>query len=182
LKYTQTTPEDIAEPVPEEPEQPEVPTSFSASPRFAICCNSCHQQTSNVHYHCSTCEDGDFDLCMTCVDSGVTCYSTDHWLIKRTMAGGVIVSSTTEKIAPKPKPKQEEPKTSTVSDSLMAQLNALDAPPLPTSFHLSEPSALNEGTNWAQLEEKFANLNVAHNTMNYFAEGIRTCNGCIRGE
>lgn len=71
--------------------------------RFAICCNSCEKTTPDVHYHCSTCEDGDFDLCQSCVDQGITCHSGDHWLIKRTTKDGQIVTSTTETIAPKRK-------------------------------------------------------------------------------
>merc|ERR1712054_167998 len=189
LKYTQTTPEDATEPVAEEQEQPETATPFSASPRFAICCNSCHQQTSHIHYHCSTCEDGDFDLCMECVDSGVTCYSTEHWLIKRTMVDGNIVSSTTEKLAPKPKPKPEANQTIGMCPGVRnwssqsmgphyempSQLDTLNLP-----LQLAEPSAVDEAANWAQLEEKFASLNVGASLSNYFAAGIRTCNSCIR--
>ncbi|KAG9252069.1 ZZ type zinc finger domain-containing protein [Emericellopsis atlantica] len=191
LKYTQTTPEDATEPVAEEREQLETATPFSSSPRFAICCNSCHQQTSHAHYHCSTCEDGDFDLCMGCVDSGVTCYSTEHWLIKRTMVEGNIVSSTTEKLAPKPKPKPKPEASEPIGmcpgvrmwssqsvnphDDMTSQLETLNLP-----LQLAEPSTVDEGANWAQLEEKFASLNVGASLSNYFAAGIRTCNSCIR--
>ena len=80
-------------------------TGFECA-RFAICCNSCEQTTPDVHYHCSTCEDGDFDLCQSCVDQGITCHGSDHWLIKRTTKDGQIVTSTTETIAPKPKVEQ----------------------------------------------------------------------------
>jgi next-to-BRCA1 protein 1 len=81
-------------------------TSGFECARFAICCNSCEQTTPDVHYHCSTCEDGDFDLCQSCVDQGITCHGSDHWLIKRTTKDGQIVTSTTETIAPQPKDKQ----------------------------------------------------------------------------
>lgn len=74
--------------------------------KFAICCNSCDRTTPDVHYHCSTCEDGDFDLCQSCVDLGITCHGNDHWLIKRTTKDGQIITSTTETIAPRPKAKQ----------------------------------------------------------------------------
>lgn len=79
--------------------------------KFAICCNSCDKTAPGVHYHCSTCEDGDFDLCETCVQRGITCHGSDHWLIKRTTVDGQIVTSVTETIAPKPKVKPEEAKT-----------------------------------------------------------------------
>ncbi|TEA17139.1 Next to BRCA1 gene 1 protein [Colletotrichum sidae] len=70
---------------------------------FAVCCNSCDQTVPEAHYHCSTCDDGDFDLCQNCVDQGITCYGADHWLIKRIVKNGQIINSTTETIAPKTK-------------------------------------------------------------------------------
>ncbi|KAF7889548.1 uncharacterized protein EAF02_001963 [Botrytis sinoallii] len=53
-----------------------------------------------IHYHCSTCDNGDFDLCPECNDAGVTC-NGDHWLIKRIVDKGQYIHSTTEKLAPK---------------------------------------------------------------------------------
>lgn len=76
-------------------------------PGFAVCCNSCDATIPDAHYHCQTCDDGDFDLCSGCVEKGITCYGQDHWLIKRNICGGQIITSTTEKITPKPKPKPE---------------------------------------------------------------------------
>jgi next to BRCA1 gene 1 protein len=76
---------------------------------YAVCCNSCDKNIPDTHYHCSTCDDGDFDLCQSCVDKGISCHGNDHWLIKRVLKDGQIVTSTTETIAPKPKAKKEEP-------------------------------------------------------------------------
>ncbi|CAM1500967.1 Fc.00g101290.m01.CDS01 [Cosmosporella sp. VM-42] len=78
---------------------------------FAVCCNNCEKTIPDVHFHCSTCDDGDFDLCQGCVDEGITCYGDDHWLIKRTTINGRLVQSRTETIAPKRREKKEEPKT-----------------------------------------------------------------------
>ncbi|KAJ4155596.1 hypothetical protein LMH87_000833 [Akanthomyces muscarius] len=84
---------------------------------YAVCCNICCKSIPGAHYHCSTCDDGDFDLCQSCIDQGITCKSDNHWLIKRTIVDGTIVKSSTEKISPKPKPKaiKEEPKIAPVS-------------------------------------------------------------------
>lgn len=83
------------------------PTMFSlpirGCPSFAVCCNQCDGQIPDAHYHCATCDDGDFDLCQSCVDKGATCRGADHWLIKRFIENGAIVNSTTEIIRPKPK-------------------------------------------------------------------------------
>lgn len=67
---------------------------------FTVCCNSCDKAIPNAHYHCSSCDDGDFDLCVDCVDRGITCYDDGHWLIKRTIENGLICYSTTQ-VAPR---------------------------------------------------------------------------------
>ncbi|GKT48993.1 protein NBR1 [Colletotrichum spaethianum] len=90
------------------------PALMHPNTNFAVCCNSCDQTVPDAHYHCSTCDDGDFDLCQNCVDQGITCYGADHWLIKRIVKNGQIMNSTTETIAPKPKAKVEEPAQQTV--------------------------------------------------------------------
>jgi next-to-BRCA1 protein 1 len=82
-------------------------TACPAGPGFAVCCNHCEKPMPDAHYHCSTCDDGDFDLCIACVERGISCYSDEHWLIKRAITDGHIVTSTTEKVAPKQKGKKE---------------------------------------------------------------------------
>lgn len=67
---------------------------------FKVYCNNCSVPIDDVHYHCTTCDDGDFDLCPACRDAGCTC-DGEHWLIKRTVHGGRYIHSTTEKLAPK---------------------------------------------------------------------------------
>lgn len=74
------------------------PTTVSV---FSVYCNNCSEAIPDVHYHCSTCDDGDFDLCQTCVDDGVLCGGEDHWMIKRFVKSGKVINSTTETIAPK---------------------------------------------------------------------------------
>lgn len=125
---------------------------------FAVCCNSCEQAMPDVHYHCSTCDDGDFDLCQPCVDRGISCYSSDHWLIKRNIANGHIVNSTTETLATKQKVKEEqEPikkETCVVPPALKLSIKK-EALPEPRPFY--DPAA------------QLACLASA-----------RTCNACIR--
>jgi next-to-BRCA1 protein 1 len=70
---------------------------------WTIFCNACDKIMYNTHYHCSTCEGGDYDLCETCVEQGTSCLGEGHWLIKRSIQDGKLVSSTTERVAPKPK-------------------------------------------------------------------------------
>lgn len=89
---------------PSAPEQIKVPQCPAFSTRFrrpfTVCCNSCDRAVPDAHFHCSTCDDGDFDLCQDCVNQGISCYNDQHWLIKRTIQEGQIAYSTTQ-VAPK---------------------------------------------------------------------------------
>ncbi|KAH8602161.1 hypothetical protein B0O99DRAFT_588380 [Bisporella sp. PMI_857] len=69
---------------------------------FSVYCNNCNKPIPNQHFHCNTCDEGDFDLCQSCIDSGITCNGADHWMIKRFVQNGKVINSTTEKVAPKP--------------------------------------------------------------------------------
>ncbi|KAL3424571.1 hypothetical protein PVAG01_03852 [Phlyctema vagabunda] len=69
---------------------------------FSVYCNNCENATPDEHYHCDTCDDGDFDLCQSCVSNGVTCNGEGHWMIKRFVQNGKVIASTTETIAPSP--------------------------------------------------------------------------------
>ncbi|KAI2638989.1 hypothetical protein GGS26DRAFT_369387 [Hypomontagnella submonticulosa] len=77
-------------------------SGFQAFPKrpFTVCCNSCDRPVPDSHFHCSTCDGGDFDLCQDCVNQGITCYGEGHWLIKRTIKDGQVNYSTTH-VAPK---------------------------------------------------------------------------------
>ncbi|VBB76374.1 Putative protein of unknown function [Podospora comata] len=105
---------------------------------YAVCCNSCDKNVPDMHYHCSKCDGGDFDLCPGCVDQGVACYGADHWLIKRFIKNGVIISSTTETLPPKqvkqaappsppspPSPVAEKPSTPSASERIIPIFNGL---------------------------------------------------------
>lgn len=73
----------------------------SSNGMFCIDCNNCGRSIANAHYHCSICENGDYDLCLQCVGAGSSCRGEGHWLIKRTVKDGVVTNSTTETIAPR---------------------------------------------------------------------------------
>ncbi|KAL8940696.1 MAG: hypothetical protein Q9216_002683 [Gyalolechia sp. 2 TL-2023] len=73
----------------------------NAGGSYNICCNKCQETIPDAHWHCSTCHDGDYDLCRSCIGKGLLCESEDHWLIKRTIKNEQIINSTTETIAPK---------------------------------------------------------------------------------
>jgi next to BRCA1 gene 1 protein len=79
---------------------------------FSVYCNNCSESIPDEHYHCSTCDEGDFDLCQTCVNEGVLCGGEDHWMIKRFVKNGKVINSTTERIEPKAAP--AEPKVEPV--------------------------------------------------------------------
>ncbi|KAI0024159.1 hypothetical protein F4780DRAFT_726107 [Xylariomycetidae sp. FL0641] len=101
---------------------------------FTVCCNNCDRTVPGAHFHCSICDDGDFDLCQKCVDDNVTCNGEGHWLIKRTITDGQIKCSTTH-IAPKPErpasSKEDSPKPTGLQQlrDQVCQLREQMAPP-----------------------------------------------------
>lgn len=121
---------------------------------FSVYCNSCDQTIPGAHFHCSTCDDGDFDLCQTCVDKNVTCYGEDHWLIKRTMKNNVIINSFTERLAPRPKATPEVPPVACPAP--IEETSASKSRSVSLDDHYSVPSEVVE---------------VEH----------RTCNSCVQG-
>lgn len=104
---------------------------------FCIDCNNCGGSIPSEHYHCSICDDGDYDLCLNCVDAGVTCPGEDHWLLKRLVQNGVIINSVTtiapkrldpESTAEEVAPVKEEPK---VEDKIEEKIEEKEAVPEP---------------------------------------------------
>lgn len=70
------------------------------SSAFSVYCNSCDKPIPDAHWHCSVCDDGDFDLCPECVENHILCGEDGHWLIKRYVKNGRVITSTTERITP----------------------------------------------------------------------------------
>lgn len=96
---------------------------------FTVCCNSCDRAVPEAHFHCSICDDGDFDLCPECVNRGVSCYGDGHWLIKRTIVNGDIKCSSTHiapKSALKPTPSPAVTSVSSLPIRPVAELSPLD--------------------------------------------------------
>lgn len=60
---------------------------------YAVYCNICSANVESVHYHCGVCDSGDFDLCEKCVEEGKHCENAEHWMIKRTIVNGEVISS-----------------------------------------------------------------------------------------
>lgn len=120
-------------PIPVEPAFVDVPKSpkFYSSP-FSIECNYCGRCVLNEHYHCSICDDGDYDLCVMCIQAGVYCLGQDHWMIKRCVQDGKVVNSTTERIAPRrqtPSGAAEPDVVDSKSPATSATLNSDSAEP-----------------------------------------------------
>ncbi|KAL1894114.1 hypothetical protein Cpir12675_003802 [Ceratocystis pirilliformis] len=65
-------------------------------PDFQICCNSCSNAIDSDHWHCNKCDMGDYDLCPSCFAEGKGCDDDGHWLIRRAVVDGVLVSGSTE--------------------------------------------------------------------------------------
>jgi next-to-BRCA1 protein 1 len=78
---------------------------------WSVYCNNCDNPMADEHYHCNICDDGDFDLCDKCVNAGIHCPGESHWLIKRFVKEGQVISSTTERLSPRPEtmPEPQQP-------------------------------------------------------------------------
>jgi len=68
---------------------------------WVVFCNNCNNSMEDVHFHCGICDHGDYDLCPACVNAGIHCPGTGHWMVKRFVKNGNVVNSTTERVAPK---------------------------------------------------------------------------------
>lgn len=81
--------------------RPKVESVVPPTYPWSVYCNICDTPMANEHYHCNICDDGDYDLCQTCVDAGRHCPGDGHWLIKRLVKNGHVINSTTERVSPK---------------------------------------------------------------------------------
>lgn len=75
---------------------------------WVVYCNACNKPMEDVHYHCGVCDGGDYDLCPSCVDSGIHCPGSGHWMVKRFVKNGCVVNSTTQRIPPKVKAEENQ--------------------------------------------------------------------------
>lgn len=145
------------------PQSPATTSSLCVVPKagnFAVCCNNCDRTIPDAHYHCSTCDDGDFDLCPECVDKGVSCYNSDHWLLKRFMRGECILVSTTERVSPKPKspPADVAAKPTDLESAYFAE--STPSPKIPFRSPATPPTFVRPP--------------------NFVRAPLRTCNSCVQ--
>ena len=69
------------------------PKPVSIKQVYAVYCNVCSVDVDSAHFHCGICDGGDFDLCEKCVDEGKHCQNSQHWMVKRSITNGEVVSS-----------------------------------------------------------------------------------------
>ncbi|KAF2264943.1 hypothetical protein CC78DRAFT_532810 [Lojkania enalia] len=77
------------------------PKESSSQCSWVVFCNHCKKPMEDEHFHCSICDHGDYDLCPTCVDAGIHCPGSGHWMVKRFVQNGSVLNSTTERVPPK---------------------------------------------------------------------------------
>ncbi|KAE8447215.1 hypothetical protein EG329_011046 [Mollisiaceae sp. DMI_Dod_QoI] len=62
----------------------------------AICCDKCGDAINGNFNHCTICNDGYFDLCLRCVDSGYHCHTPEHWMVALRFKNGTLSGRETE--------------------------------------------------------------------------------------
>ncbi|OBT87472.1 hypothetical protein VE02_03614 [Pseudogymnoascus sp. 03VT05] len=65
---------------------------------YSVYCNDCNIPIPdmNMHMHCDVCDNGDYDLCLVCMDMGRSCPGENHWMIKRFVKNGRAMNSDTK--------------------------------------------------------------------------------------
>lgn len=160
------------------PPPPPKPTALSQLSHsrmpFAVYCNSCDKTIPDVHYHCSTCDEGDFDLCQACIDMGISCHGEGHWLIKRMIRDGAIVTSTTSRQAPKP-PTESNKSAPRCAKTPLSQA-VQTCPAMPAARKVSKCPATATATAVATHPAP----RVVPLFRNYLYQNARTCNNCVQ--
>ncbi|KAF2091908.1 hypothetical protein K490DRAFT_23033, partial [Saccharata proteae CBS 121410] len=95
---------------------------------WSVYCNTCDKPMANEHYHCSICDDGDYDLCGACVDAGHHCPGEGHWLIKRFVRSGKVINSTTERVGPKVKPETSKEMPGSFTEEKRVESESFEVP------------------------------------------------------
>ncbi|CAK7233629.1 hypothetical protein SBRCBS47491_008677 [Sporothrix bragantina] len=156
-------------------EPPKLVKMANRPPAFTVCCNSCERKIPDTHYHCSNCEGGDFDLCETCIKVGITCYSPDHWMIRRNIQNGLLVNSTTERI--QPRRKFMESQAAQIAEEKAAQEAAAAIAQQKVDLDNLEKKLAQKRAEEA-AKTKAEELATIRARVVY--QQIRTCNNCIR--
>ncbi|KAI5811615.1 hypothetical protein DFH27DRAFT_621097, partial [Peziza echinospora] len=76
-----------------EPSVAPKPKPLTMKQVYAVYCNVCSVDVDSAHFHCGICDGGDFDLCEKCVTEGKHCLNEQHWMVKRSITNGEVVSS-----------------------------------------------------------------------------------------
>lgn len=174
---TMASPHILPPPVSTREEKPRAfPLRFSHNDNpgsmFCIDCNNCGRSIPAEHYHCSICDEGDYDLCPACVDAGFSCSGKDHWLLKRLVQNGVIINSTTETIAPRRLRSPQPPARESTDNVTLVEKTEEEPKMEKETFMDRTQNVFDEAKQDKHAEyEKPASI-----------PPIRTCNACFNGE
>ncbi|KAK1780829.1 hypothetical protein QBC45DRAFT_407641 [Copromyces sp. CBS 386.78] len=172
-------------------------TQESTRSGYAVCCNSCDRTIPYEHYHCSICDDGDFDLCLDCHNKGVVCHNYGHQLAKRFVNNGIIttVDTKSREYTPIVDPKKEaqtkaaEQRLAVAHSEYMAKLQQAEAQKAAIQ-RTNEILALAQAESLAKAESSRSSLPSASSPVcrcqsvltsvdSYPQVTLRTCNCCI---
>ena len=64
---------------------------YAALPRMGVRCDECGTNDMDPHFHCTVCQEANFDLCQDCVGQGIHCWEPSHDLLKRVFKDGSFI-------------------------------------------------------------------------------------------
>ncbi|KAL5627612.1 hypothetical protein BROUX41_003765 [Berkeleyomyces rouxiae] len=166
-------------------------------PAFQICCNACSNPIESNHWHCSKCDMGDYDICPDCFAQGRGCEDDEHWLIRRSVVDGVLMSGSTEVVCISKLPSAQSSRPESVvstagskaEEIIQDRMSSLSmseqkeprtfikAPTETTTSKVTENDAMQEEKNYNKLASALPN--EEHTTYGYPSINRRTCNGCV---
>ncbi|OXV06327.1 hypothetical protein Egran_05905 [Elaphomyces granulatus] len=156
-------------------------------PSFCIDCNSCGRSIPNEHYHCGTCDGGDYDLCPSCVDRGVSCLVEDHWLIKRFVEGESVINSTTVRLASRRNQSEDESASTGTATVSVPEVDSSSVPETASESVTLTAPALEQETDAARtpLPTKMPEVETAVPSIPAVPDPPvevteRCCNACFR--
>lgn len=69
-------------------------------PSSHVQCDRCGKVIPNTYYHCSKCDNANFDMCSSCADLGISCYGITHSMTLQTNTNDYLITAALSDASP----------------------------------------------------------------------------------